>query len=235
MRWETETMRVDYRLYYLMGNDSDLFHRERDATDRALASNSLVAAGPEHLTVISGTQTGSIRLTVEQRPDEPEPPAPQWETAVDVSLYSTSGRLWLYEWAGGVIDSAGNLAHSGSGWYRIRVQARGRDRGAAHGVVRSWVEEHVLIIWPAPPDVDRVHRVTDTFGLHYYNPQRANDSPVYPADTLPEAIRMDNGETRRWAQQLGYDAEGQDRVVAAIHAASLCEPAAGSPPHRTIL
>ncbi|MGX8910279.1 hypothetical protein ACR820_34580 [Streptomyces netropsis] len=229
MQWETDTMQVAYRLYYLVGKDSDIFHREKDATDRALASNSLAAAAPEHLTVITGTHTGNIRLSVELRSDEPEPPAPQWETAIDVSLYSTSGRLWLSEWAGELIDTAGNLAHAGSGWYRVRVQARGRDRGAAQGAVQAWVEEHQLTIWPAAPDHDKVHWVTDAFGLHYYDPQRPTASPVYPADALPWAIRTDNVRIRAWAEQLGYDVQGQDRIVAAIHAASLGKPSAGSP------
>ncbi|MEV4872069.1 hypothetical protein [Streptomyces syringium] len=230
MKWESETMQVAYRIYYLMGEDSDLFQREKDATDRALASNSLAAAGPEHLTVITGTHTGAIRLTVEQRSDEPGPPTARWETAADVSLYSTSGRLWLSEWAGKLVDSAGNLAHAGSGWYRVRVQARGRDRGAAHRTVQSWVEEHLLSIWPAPPDPDKVHRITDTFGLHYYDPQRPPDSPVYPADALPWAIKRDNAGIRAWAEQMGYDVQGQDRIVAAIHAASLDRPSTGTRP-----
>jgi hypothetical protein len=220
MRWTTDALRVEYRLYYLTGEDSELFHSDEDASDRAFHGNSLAAGGPEHLTVLSGTHTGQIRLTVERCVQEPELlSATGWDTVVDVSLCSTSGKLWLRDGAGETYEAAGNLAHSGPGWYRVRAQARGRDRGEAEDTPDTWVEEHLLSIWPAPPEHDVTHRVTDEFGLSWHDPQRAPGEPIHPADALPWARRVDDDKIRAWARQFGYDADNQDRVVAAIRGA----------------
>jgi hypothetical protein len=144
MTWTTDTMWVEYAQYYLCSPDFgpdpyDMLRRVREG-------NTVAAGGPERLTVICGTNTGNIRLTVEVRDDPPARPEPSWETAVDVSICSVSGKLGLESWGGAGRPDAGNLAQAGSGWYRIRIETRGRDLGRERNSVGTWVEEHRLTI-----------------------------------------------------------------------------------------
>ncbi|MFK8910486.1 hypothetical protein [Streptomyces sp. YS-3] len=121
------------------------------------------------------------RLTTERRADGPPPVGEEWETAVDVSIYSSSGTLWLFQWGGDVVEEAGDFATAGPGWYRVRVQARGRDAGEAiQG--EDVVEEHALTVWPAPPQPDVVHRATDAFARRHFDPARPPGLPVDPDD-----------------------------------------------------
>jgi len=176
MRWTSDTMHVSYRQYYLCGAEYD--YEDLDEVERLYSCNTLAVASPEHLTAHSGTHTGVIRLTVELLAGAPPAPGTEWESAVEVSLCSTSGELWLEQWGGDVVRDAGNLAHAGPGWYRIRVQTIGRDRGHADDTAFAWVEEHHLTIWPAPPEPDLVHRITDEFGLSYCCSHRHTVSPA---------------------------------------------------------
>ncbi|MEU2726066.1 hypothetical protein [Streptomyces smyrnaeus] len=58
------------------------------------------------------------------------------------------------------------LAPAGPGSYRVRVHARGRDI-APDGVAEEPVEDYLLIVWPAPPEPDTVHKQTDNFGAEW--------------------------------------------------------------------
>ncbi|MBK3576661.1 hypothetical protein JHN63_23205 [Streptomyces sp. MBT65] len=177
--WTSDRMFVSYRQYYLQGDEFLSEYDDSDTVRRIFAGNSLAAGGPEHLTVLAGTHTGWIRLTTRQSADEPPLPGEEWETVVDVSIYSTSGSLWLFRWGGDVEEDAGNFATAGAGWYRVRVQARGRDEGAGHAEDTP-VEEHTLSVWPAPPAPDTVHRANDAFARAHYDPTRAPGQPVQP-------------------------------------------------------
>ncbi|MFD8982447.1 hypothetical protein [Streptomyces sp. NPDC059564] len=221
MRWTTDTLLVVSGLYYLVGEDAALFNSDEDGSDRVFEGNTLAAGGPEHLTLLAGTHTGAIRLTVERPLSEPGPPASEWDTVVDVSIYSTSGKLWLNDGEGETRSAAGNLAHTGPGWYRVRAHARGRDRGEAEGIPDAWVEEHLMSIWPAPAQHDLVHRVTDAFGTAYHDPERPPSAPIYPAEALPWAERVGDAKVRAWAKEFNYGAEDQARIVEAINAAGI--------------
>ncbi|MET9611654.1 hypothetical protein [Kitasatospora indigofera] len=93
----TDRMRVDYAHYYLYGTNY-VEGEEHDAFQRIRTGNSVAAAAPDHLTVSCGTHAGSIRLTVEGRMDPPGPPGADWETVVDLSLYSVTGELGVQPW-----------------------------------------------------------------------------------------------------------------------------------------
>ncbi|MFF3611674.1 hypothetical protein [Streptomyces sp. NPDC002580] len=179
MTWTSDHMFVSYGQYYLQGDEFLSEYDDTDTVMRIFAGNSLAAGGPEHLTVRAGTHTGFIRLTTRQCADEPLPPGPEWETVVDVSICSTSGHLRLFRWGGDVEDAAGNFATAGAGWYRVRVQARGRDEGDAHEGDTP-VEEHFLSVWPAPPRPDAVLRADDAFAREHYDPTRPPGRPIHP-------------------------------------------------------
>ncbi|WP_329117538.1 hypothetical protein [Streptomyces sp. NBC_01465] len=177
--WSSDRMFVSYHQYYLQGDGFLTEYQESDTVGRIFAGNSVVAGGPEHLTVRSGTHTGWIRLTTQQCAAEPPLPGPEWETVVDVSICSTSGQLHLCCWGGDVEEDAGNFAMAGEGWYRVRVQARGRDEGDANQGDDP-VEEHVLSVWPSPPQPDVVHSASDTFAREHYDPARPAPEPIQP-------------------------------------------------------
>lgn len=177
--WTLDRMFVAYGQYYLQGDEFLSVYDDADTVRRIFAGNSLAAGGPEHLTVHAGTHTGWIRLTTRQCAAEPPLPGDEWETVVDVSICSTSGVLRLFQWGGDVQGDAGNFATCGAGWYRVRVQARGRDEGDAQQGDTP-VEEHFLSVWPAPPEPDTVHRANDTFARTHYDPTRPTGRPVQP-------------------------------------------------------
>jgi hypothetical protein len=171
--------------------------------------------------VACGTHTGNIRLTVECRDEPPAGPGPSWETAVDVSICSVSGELGLEGWGGEAQRDAGNLAHTGPGWYRIRVETRGRDRGRERNSVRAWVEEHRLTIWPAPPEPDRVHRIEDALGQHRYDPQRSPLEPIHPAGESPPGPGDGDDEViRDWARNAGYELASTEPIPSSIREAA---------------
>ena len=171
--------------YYLQGDEFFEIYDDTDTVTRILEGNSLAAGGPEHLTVYAGTREGRIRLTTQQLADMPPAPDADWETVVDVSVCSTSGTLWLTEPEGDVVEEAGNFAIAGPGWYRVRVQVRGRDNGGTASDNGS-AEEHLLSIWPAPAEPDVVHRAEDGFARAHYDKSRPPGLPVQPDD--PKAL-----------------------------------------------
>lgn len=172
-------MFVSYGQYYLQGDEFLSEYDDADTVTRIFGGNSLAAGGPEHLTVLAGTHTGWIRLTTQHRAAEPPLPGEEWETVVDVSICSTSGSLRLFRWGVDVEEDAGNFATAGAGWYRVRVQTRGRDEGDGYAGDTP-VEEHFLSVWPAPPEPDTVHRANDTLARTYYDPTRPPGQPVQP-------------------------------------------------------
>jgi hypothetical protein len=176
-------MSVSYCQYYLQGREFLDKYFDTDTVTRIFEGNSLAAGGPEHLTVHSGTHTGWIRLTTEHLTQAPPPPGEEWETAVDVSILSTSGELALNQWGGDGVKEAGNFATAGPGWYRVRVQTRGRDEGTDGAADdddedETVVEEHYLAVWPAPPEPDHVHKATDGFARTHYDPTRPPAQPI---------------------------------------------------------
>jgi hypothetical protein len=53
--------------------------------------------------------------------------------------------------------------------YRLRVHARGRDHGRQVAIIDTAVgdepvEEHQILIWPAPPTPEERLKLTDTVG-----------------------------------------------------------------------
>ncbi len=98
-----------------------------------------------------------------------EPPLAldEWEAAVDLSYYSPEAKTYLYDWDWNPQKNTGNLAHAGPGWYRTRVQTRGRALGRKHDSSKDPVEEHSITLWPATgPEPDRVHKMDDAFPAH---------------------------------------------------------------------
>ncbi|MFD0263545.1 hypothetical protein ACFVH7_35330 [Kitasatospora indigofera] len=212
----TDRMPVDYAQYYLYGTNY-VEGEDHEALRRIREGNSVAAAAPDHLAVSCGTHAGSIRLSVEGRVDPPGPPGADWETVVDLSLYSVTGELGVQPWGGEAADEAvrGNLAVAGAGWYRVRVETRGRDRGRALNVANPWVEEHRLTLWPAPPARDHVHRVTDEVGTATYDPTRPAGAPITPPIAASSA---DESLLRAWARSAGIAIDDNRPIPRSVRA-----------------
>ncbi|MFE7834929.1 hypothetical protein ACFU53_02300 [Streptomyces sp. NPDC057474] len=181
MTWTTERLRVEYRQYYLCEYGESFDPGE---IARIFEGNSLVGAGRGYLVILSGTHTGYLRLNIELHDNEPHTDFAQWESAVEVSYHSAKGYLFLQVPGGETLREAGNLAHEGPGWYRIRVHTRGRDEGQNLSGVADYpddpVEDHLISIWRARPKKETIHKIEDQFGRRYWDSTRKPAPPVRP-------------------------------------------------------
>lgn len=160
---ETRTViTVTHPQYWII--DRDLLPESEPSWCRGF--NGLVSAHGSVAVVLTGTPAGLVRLTIDPLGSEPELRAADWDEVVEVSLW--------FEELGGVttegfegLENAPPLAAT-PGDYRIRVHARGRDRGHERGSVwDSPVEEHLLQAWPAPPAAEVCHKLTDAYGAYF--------------------------------------------------------------------
>lgn len=125
--------------------------------------NGLVNAQGYFAIVMTGTEFGNVSLSVQVRADEPPLELSDWSEVVDVSL--------IFEEESGVVfgpngNDTQELPRLPSGACRIRVHARGRDRGyAATSVGGAPVEEHLIIAWPAPEAPEVQHKLVDNYGV----------------------------------------------------------------------
>lgn len=128
--------------------------------------NGLVSAHGSLAIVRTGTPFGYVRLTIEPLGSEPELRTADWDEVVDVSLWFEELGAVTTEGCEG-LENAPPLAAT-PGDYRIRVHARGRDRGHERGtVLDSPVEEHLVQAWPAPPAAEVCHKLTDAYGAYF--------------------------------------------------------------------
>ncbi|WP_157180428.1 hypothetical protein [Protofrankia coriariae] len=178
MIWITDSLHLSYFQYYICDFDVS---PDVETLFKIHHGNSLVAAGPGHLTVMGGTHTGNVRLTIDECDVEPTLNLEAWEVVVDISHYSTNGETCLMQWGANAVLDAGVLSHVGRGWYRVRVQARGRDEAMKHSTVLGEpIEEHAIGIWPAPPAPEHVHKIGDNFGRGIWDSSSPPTPPVYP-------------------------------------------------------
>lgn len=172
MSRETERVFVADGRYYIRGETFGVLKRPA-------ASNGLVdsvsrgrLADPGDFAIVrTGTDTGDILLTVDVRDTAPGPSElEEWEEVAEVSLtfpgtdpgVLTAGDEDEEREASALPD----FTHAQPGPYRVRVHARGRDDGDRLDVQDEDdpVEEHYLLVWPAPPSPSHVHKWTDDYG-----------------------------------------------------------------------
>jgi hypothetical protein len=159
----TSTLHVSYHQYYLSDPSVDLAQAPVDKLLRG--GNGLIAVIPGLAVVQAGTHTGDIQVTVDARSAPPPLDLDTWQEVVEVSFTSTTGQVWLVEWAGPARTDLGNLTPAGPGSYRLRVHARGRDQAAAIPVPPEQpLEDHLIVSWPAAPSPERVYKHTDQYG-----------------------------------------------------------------------
>ncbi|MFD0336359.1 hypothetical protein ACFQZ0_30225 [Streptomyces erythrogriseus] len=88
--------------------------------------------------------------------------ADAWDEIIDHSVETATGALRVTS----VMTDAPDLpllTPQGPGTYRVRVHARGRDI-VPDGVADDPAEDYLLIVWPAEPQPDEIHKQTDRYG-----------------------------------------------------------------------
>ncbi|MBY8883723.1 hypothetical protein K7472_02535 [Streptomyces sp. PTM05] len=119
--------------------------------------------------VITGLNSGEVRVTVDVRT---EPPAvvdrDDWDEIVEASPALGGPRPGLSTMmpTEGLLELP-DFSEAGLGPYRVRVHARGRD--AANEVMdlpegAEPIEEHLIQVWSTPAAPMHVHQQTDAYG-----------------------------------------------------------------------
>lgn len=127
-------------------------------------TNGLVRPLPSGALVFAGISQGYVRVravAAEQAPADADRAA--WEDIVDVSVTAPHGELRVDSYEDGPAQTLPLLSPHGSGTYRLRVHARGRD--LYYDRLRTEPSEDYLIVsWPAPPAPEMIIRATDRCG-----------------------------------------------------------------------
>lgn len=148
----TDRIDISYSLYSLVDDNIPAIPSPQQLKD----CNGLVCPLEAGAVVLTGTDTGFITVGVSLLDSEPEFSLNGGEEAVDVSVHAPEGQLGV----GGFNDtpSLPQLSTAGPGWYRVRCLARGR-LSEFNTISLESTEEHLLLVWPAPPAPEKIHHV----------------------------------------------------------------------------
>jgi hypothetical protein len=124
--------------------------------------NGLIATRPGIAVVFSGREWGPIRLRLEIREDAPPLELADWDDVVEVGLASEQGQITVRTMD--VEPDLPYLTPFGPDEYRLRVHARNRDAGRSQGATEDPVEEHSVIVWPAPLAPEIAYKHSDAIG-----------------------------------------------------------------------
>lgn len=101
--------------------------------------------GPSALVILTGLETGMVRITTEPLAEAPATVEQGWDVVGEIDVPAPDGSLLVADWAGPVHREMDNLAGHGPGLYRVRIHARDR-RAVGPG---ESTETHRLAAWPA--------------------------------------------------------------------------------------
>jgi hypothetical protein len=153
-----DVVRVDSHMFYLLDSRAGQH-------PPPLPPNGLITALPGIAVIFTGASSGYVHVSVEIH-HTPVPADPhefaQWDEAVEQSMVSPGGDLHVAALSADPPDLP-VLTPAGSGEYRIRIHARGRDT-APDAVAFDPVEEYHLLVWPQPVGPEVIHRQTDRYG-----------------------------------------------------------------------
>lgn len=160
----TATARISQAQYWIQDDVLDV------TASMYAGGTGLVSAHGAVAIILTGTEHGRIRLTVDARAADPGPPGAgqvSWTDVVEVSLVFANGLARVTADAGTPVPGLPPLCAAGPGPYRVRVHARGRDRArraAGLGQPQDLLEEHLIIAWPAAERPEMSYRLTDSYG-----------------------------------------------------------------------
>jgi hypothetical protein len=134
------------------------------------------------LVILTGLDAGDIHLHLELHESEPPLDLDAWDEIVDVSFHAED-KLFFQELFGGWPEAVPDLDFRGSGDYRIRVCARGRDEA---GATYEPVEFHAVYVWPEMPGPMLSHRHRDAFGGQWREACRQRAEQITSSRTRPK-------------------------------------------------
>jgi hypothetical protein len=108
----------------------------------------LVATGSTGVMILTGTQSGPVRVRMEIHPASP---APQqgWEEVAEVLQHTPSGSVSVNNSFTGAPPGLPVFEVAADSWYRVRVHARGRELARPYQVGPDEpIEEHLIQLWP---------------------------------------------------------------------------------------
>jgi hypothetical protein len=156
---------VSYSQYTLEGGgwDPDLVEYS--------GGNGLVWSTAEAAVVLTGIDTGHLPVSIVVNSREPVLELEPWDEVVEVSIMISNGTLVVCSPVGEYLDEVdlGADADDPSA-YRLRVHARGRDKGREAFSVDAdkgdtMVEYHHIVLWPAPIAPETRLKLTDQIGM----------------------------------------------------------------------
>jgi hypothetical protein len=108
----------------------------------------LVATGSTGVMILTGTQSGPVRVRMEIHPSAPKPQE-GWEKVGEVAQYTPSGSVSINNPFTGAPPNLPVFQVPADSRYHVRVYARGRDAARPFVVgPDDPVEEHLLQLWP---------------------------------------------------------------------------------------
>jgi hypothetical protein len=154
---------VSHGQYLLHGLDADL----DDAPYGG--GNGLVWVNEEGdgAIVMTGMIDGELTVAVDLLDSEPATDLAAWDDVVEVTMTVPDTAMWIR----GPESTEGEIAlpeaPAGQGSFRVRVHVRGRDqsREEQYSEARDGsAEEHLILIWSAPPAPEIGWKLTDEVG-----------------------------------------------------------------------
>ncbi|MGI5260882.1 hypothetical protein [Streptomyces angustmyceticus] len=113
-------------------------------------SNGLAAPMDHGAWILTGINTGHVRVAAHCLDTAPPVEATDWEEIVEISVRSTAGDLRINSGYEITPDALPVLNPQGPGWYRMRVHASGRSTNP-DGVSEEPVEDYLISVWPQEP------------------------------------------------------------------------------------
>ncbi len=159
---------VGHSQYMLRGLDAD----EQEAPYHGGNGLIWVNRTGDGAVVMTGLDTGDLPITIQVLNAAPELDLEPWDDVVEVSMTITGPDLTIlspYEIEGVHRTVTLPAASQEPRSYRLQVHARGRDQGREAFEVDTdegdeTVEQHQILIWPAPPAEEARIKLTDTVG-----------------------------------------------------------------------
>ncbi|RYV50786.1 hypothetical protein [Pengzhenrongella frigida] len=148
----------------------DLRVLEVGSSDQVSTATSLAAGGlivrmgaeqPVHL--LAGIVMGPARVTIRTLDARPDVVEAGWEDVGEVSILADGRPVFVRGPWVEHRDLRFDLVDGGTGWYRVRAHARGRDL-LYDLVAEEPVEDYLLVAWPEAPAEPHTVQVTSKHG-----------------------------------------------------------------------
>jgi hypothetical protein len=163
-----QTIQTDYGQFTLEWGD-DCWDGDADRFFMGQENGWVAAAIPDVVHVVMARRSGGSSVRIESFNEEP-PLDPSWEDCVEVSFTVPEGVA--VRWVTFAGEDGGKL-HIAAGGYRLRVSARGRDKGHEGEFDPDVVDYYLLQLWPSSIEPDAVLRVGSADAA-YWNAEWGN-------------------------------------------------------------